>query len=242
MGATASSEASQANKGESHLSYNDAISMPCDHREFILQSNLDAGLDPSSYRDGLSLLYRYSDSASCVQLLLERGADPNQPYNQSFPKHSILFNLLNDERTDSLEVLVKYGFDVHAKSAITGNKLINDALALCIFSFPCYTELLFELGADINAVIFEDEPFAESMILTVDPGDLPVKCFEKYRPRFGYSKKLKQFPSLYRMWVRRKWMLVKCSVRFLSLHQRAVVTANHPDRLREIGVFSVECE
>jgi hypothetical protein len=107
---------------------------------------------------------------------------------------------------------------------------------------PRNTEALIELGADINAVMFEDETFAETMIRKVYPGDMPVECFEKYRPLFGYSKKLKQFPSLYRIWVRRKWMLIKCSVKFLSLHQRAVVTANHPDRLRELGVFSVESE
>jgi hypothetical protein len=42
--------------------------------------------------------------------------------------------------------------------------------------------------------------------------------------------------------MRRKWMLIKCSVKFLSLHQRAVVTANHPQRLRELGVFTLDVE
>ena len=219
------------------------------HRKSSLQSNLDAGLDPNSYRDRLSLLYRYSDSASCLRLLLERGADPNQPYNQSFPKHSILFNLLDDEQTVSLEVLLEYGFDMHAKSAITGNKLINDALNRCIWC-PRYTEFLFELGADINTKMQppstrdpNPELFADVILAHVHRSEVPVKCFEKYRPLFGYSERLKRrFPTLYRIWVRRKWMLIKCSVRFLRLHQRAVVTANHPQRLRDLGTFEVECE
>jgi hypothetical protein len=31
----------------------------------------------------------------------------------------------------------------------------------------------------------------------------------------------------------------KASTKFLSLHQRAVVTANHPDRLKETGIFEI---
>ena len=85
--------------------------------------------------------------------------------------------------------------------------------------------------------------FADIILMYVHRFEVPVECFEKYRPLFGYSKKLeRRFPSLYRIWVRRKWMLIKCSVKFLSLHQRAVVTANSPDRLKELGTFEVVCE
>ena len=35
----------------------------------------------------------------------------------------------------------------------------------------------------------------------------------------------------------RKWKILKASTKLLSLHQRAVVTANHPDRLKETGAF-----
>ena len=37
-----------------------------------------------------------------------------------------------------------------------------------------------------------------------------------------------------------KWVLIRCSVKFLSLHQRAVVTANHPLRKQARGEFKEE--
>ncbi len=33
------------------------------------------------------------------------------------------------------------------------------------------------------------------------------------------------------------WTIIKCATLILSLHKRAVVTANHPDRLLQAGVF-----
>jgi hypothetical protein len=38
----------------------------------------------------------------------------------------------------------------------------------------------------------------------------------------------------------RRWTFVKCYTRWLSLHQRAVVSANHPNRLKKLGVFDVK--
>ena len=36
---------------------------------------------------------------------------------------------------------------------------------------------------------------------------------------------------------KRRWVIIKCIVLALSLHKQAVITANHPDRLRERGEF-----
>ena len=36
---------------------------------------------------------------------------------------------------------------------------------------------------------------------------------------------------------RRLWVTVKCATLILGLHKRAVITANHPDRLRLLGTF-----
>jgi hypothetical protein len=53
------------------------------------------------------------------------------------------------------------------------------------------------------------------------------------RGSFEYiSKKLAQ----------RRWTFVKCYVLLLGLHQRAVVSANHPNRLKQLGVFNVKEE
>ena len=36
-----------------------------------------------------------------------------------------------------------------------------------------------------------------------------------------------------------KWKIIKASVKLLSLHQRAVITANDPERLKELGYFEL---
>jgi len=38
---------------------------------------------------------------------------------------------------------------------------------------------------------------------------------------------------------KKRWKILRCCARFLSLHHRAVVSANHPDRLRERGDFEM---
>jgi hypothetical protein len=43
--------------------------------------------------------------------------------------------------------------------------------------------------------------------------------------------------KMYKVIKKNRWVTVKCIVIALSLHKRAVVTANHPDRLKEIGTF-----
>jgi hypothetical protein len=35
-----------------------------------------------------------------------------------------------------------------------------------------------------------------------------------------------------------RWKILFCATKFLGVHKRAVITANHPDRLKELGVFS----
>ena len=36
-----------------------------------------------------------------------------------------------------------------------------------------------------------------------------------------------------------KWTILKASVKMLSLHQRAVIRANNPERLKELGYFEL---
>ena len=43
--------------------------------------------------------------------------------------------------------------------------------------------------------------------------------------------------KMYKVIKKNRWVIIKCIVLALSLHKRAVVTANHPDRLKQLGVF-----
>jgi len=38
-------------------------------------------------------------------------------------------------------------------------------------------------------------------------------------------------------WSNNKWTIIKCIVRFLSLHHRAIITSNHPERKLLRGEF-----
>jgi len=36
-----------------------------------------------------------------------------------------------------------------------------------------------------------------------------------------------------------RWVLIKCAVKLLALHKRAVVSANNPNRLKKMGIFEL---
>ena len=52
-------------------------------------------------------------------------------------------------------------------------------------------------------------------------------------------KKDARYNVLLRILSKRRWVLLRACVKFLSLHSRAVVTANHPSRL-DFSVTSLE--
>ncbi len=49
----------------------------------------------------------------------------------------------------------------------------------------------------------------------------------------------KNFQYIAQKLAKRRWIFVKCYTRLLGLHQRAVITANHPNRLKKLGYFNV---
>ena len=38
---------------------------------------------------------------------------------------------------------------------------------------------------------------------------------------------------------RKRWTILKCAVKILAIHKQAVITANHPNRLKLLGAFDV---
>lgn len=45
------------------------------------------------------------------------------------------------------------------------------------------------------------------------------------------------FSHFFKVLAKRRWVIIKCATLTLSLHKRAIITANHPDRLKLSGVF-----
>jgi hypothetical protein len=211
MGAAASSEASDG----------DLRSLMCDP----LRRQLDAGLDPNSYVYGTSQLFRNCHFEDNVRLLLERGADPNMScYADS--EWYLLLSCYADAAIVLL--LLDHGANPNVKCCETGRTTLHYALATGNIDI---SRTLIRYGADLNAKDHSGRTPADMAFL------IPQEFLKEHRPAFRFQKDMR--PHMRHMWMRRKWMLVKCSVKFLSLHQRAVVTANHPDRLRDLGVFEL---
>ena len=106
-------------------------------------------------------------------------------------------------------------------------------------------DLLLQYGADIK----EDNKKSSHSILSVNElrDDVYKKLLQRgFRldmniTRVWYSFKHEPYFRVYRKFLNtRRWLLIRCAVKLLSLHQRAVVTANHPLRKLERGEFKDE--
>ena len=101
-------------------------------------------------------------------------------------------------------------------------------------------EVLLQAGADPNVLdipgIIWDSSHEEIHLL-VRYGLLILKPGIRYPVILHGSTELKAF--LIPKMARRRWVLLKCVSRFLSLQQRAVITANCPERKRARGEFEV---
>jgi ankyrin repeat protein len=97
---------------------------------------------------------------------------------------------------------------------------------------------LLEHGADLTVMNEKGETVLDLMIQK----KWSRSVTELLRFRFRFSEHVKNHPEARRVWFRRKLTTLKCIVKFLSLHQRAVVTANHPLRKLARGEFKDESQ
>jgi hypothetical protein len=210
-----------------------------------LKKYLDDGGDPNARTNEKSQLFLYRNNVRCFKLLLERGADPNQPFHVTFP--SPLVVSLGWDVQDRAMLLIQYGANVHWKDPY-GHSVIHYVDASRqrkIF------EALLDRGVDINSkdnvgvTLFErhllryyfnrSDKYLEDLIFLANCGSrIDLKKFSELKKFF---EELPTIRPLMEIWTRRKWLVMKCSVKFLSLHQRAVITANHPLRKLERGEF-----
>ena len=109
-------------------------------------------------------------------------------------------------------------------------------------------EFLLQNGADPNVKVFGVHHFSWVIRTEYIPDRIDIfKLLIKYGLLLnqidGYNdiKRLsgQQQIFLRRKIAHRKWIILKVLSRFLTLHQQAVVTANHPKRLKEYGYFKI---
>ena len=200
-----------------------------------LKKYLSKGGDPNAYINNRSQLLIYMKNTACFELLLKKGANPNQQvhsYSSLTPLlDCITFNYKN--RTEIVELLLQYKADVNKKL-----NLCHPIFLVCITEFKILNMLL-DHGADVNA---ENENGLTIMDIYLR-SPLKTHMFQfllKHGARLRFSKFLKRRPEMLCIWARRRWAVIKCAVKFLGLQQRAVVTANHPLRKLARGEFNVE--
>jgi len=200
-----------------------------------LKKYLDEGGNPN-----VLLFYKFINDIKCVKLLLEHGLDPNIPMESIYSNVSPLSTCLIYGPIELTELLLKYGADPNLPLSYELHPLSYAALHTPTCNFLETFKLLIKYGADITI----KTKIGNSCIDLLDRNAF-LKYSEvllKYNPPLKYHPRLKQVPKVLKYWCKRKWVVFKTLVKLLSLHQRAVVTANHPNRLKDLGVFNVSEE
>ncbi len=204
----------------------------------------------------------------CLQttLLENWNAESSRKMNEIRRMNAIFCKYLSDRKDVPNEVLkraIEEGCDKDAllKIAVdywlietTRWLLENGANAKCVplwYTSNVFMNVNFELldlllqyGADIK----EDNKKLRCSILEVYQleRDVYKKLLQRgfrldTKTRNWCSYKYGTYFQEYRKFlITHKWLLIKCAVKLLSLHQRAVVTANHPLRKLERGEFKDE--
>jgi hypothetical protein len=216
---------------------------------YRLKRYLEKGGDPNAYnKNGFSLFRIQQENPKAIELLLKHGANPNQLVSTRLNPQPPLIHCLYMGYYESAVLLIEHGAELNDSRF---SALHN------IMRHPQLIPLLVKKGADINIISgsFTTTPIGHAVslfILMVVNHVVPklrddllcyIRTIMKYRPKVDdYSWEFIKYhlPDVFSKWIRGKWVFIRCAVKFLSLHQRSVVTANHPLRKLARGEFKEE--
>ena len=215
---------------------------------YSLTQYLENGGDPNAYnKNGFSLFRIHQENPKAIELLLKHGANPNQLVSTRLNPQPPLVYFLSIKKYESATVLLEHGADPNDR---------RFSALHAIMRYSKFIPLLVKKGADINIISgsFVTTPIGHAVslfILMVVNHVVPklrddllcyIRTIMKYRPKVDdYSREFIKYhlPDVFSKWIRGKWVFIRCSVKFLGLHQRAVVSANHPLRKQARGEFKV---
>jgi len=218
-----------------------------------LETHLDDGGDPNEYTNRWSLLYKYEDQPDCFELLLQRGADPNQPSIQNTVRFPICAATMYGN-IQQMKLLLRYGADpncVDGEAFTPLHRLMTWCLEkqrIYLHTTDAFLELvnlLIHHGADINKKRINGESCIDILVCTQflyaesDDGGYK-KIYNLLMKRGCPTACHPKIPILLKYWCRRKWAILKAVTKVLSLHHRAVITANEPTRLEKLGYFEID--
>ncbi len=163
---------------------------------------------------------------------------------------TILMSACQNGHIDIVKRCIRFGADVNKVDCNDSPPLY---LALLLHYFYKTIQLniakiLFKAGADPNKKIKRGNTIMP-MIFYLN-NDIGIKELIKYgaliNEFYKYKEIIKEFMDpetchyFIKVLAKRRWVYLKCVVLILGIHKRAVVTANHPDRLKQQGVFELE--
>lgn len=216
----------------------------------------DMNETPEGWRYGSTFLYEAVDHSwtDVVQYFLEQGANPNRG-------NSCLQRALHLKDLDIVNILIKHGARIHDVFYYTWQSDFNVLQYLVehgahinirnkngdtirdIFNshfVQCYI---------INTKDYSDEDMDEDEDDDIgSDSDSEYAYYDDTERRRDYmridvnSSHKEPFQYISKKLAGRRWVFVKCYVKWLGIHQRAVISANHPNRLKELGVFDCEDE
>ncbi len=175
-------------------------------------------IEPSSgWVHGTTMLMAasYYGDTNIVKKCLKLGADVNKMNKKN--RIALFFSILSVKYV-IIELLLKAGSDPNIKIECDDGivmPILFYFMRYSSYNIIKYIDLLIQYGALINE-------------------------FYKYRDHLENQNIEKQ--NIYhfkQILAKRRWVIIKCVTIALSLHKRAVITANHPDRLKLSGAFEI---
>ena len=218
-------------------------------RYIELKKYLDNEGDPNAYDSTKCSLLNscaYHHDLECFELLLQYGANPNQSYY----KNNFIFPLIQEifyGNNQHIKLLLQYGADPNFM--YYGCTALHNIVLYPSKYFIEQFNLLMDSGADINIktkngnscidILVDHHILGQCFPHLLHNLNIKYNVLMKYNCSLKYNSVLKQVPNVLKYWCKRKWAIIRSATKILSLHQRAVVSANHPNRLKQLGVFEI---
>jgi len=203
----------------------------------VVKYLLENGADPNAF-DCLKIAmknYRYD----IAEMLLEYGAkvsDNTHFYSALYSRQFKLAELIIKQDTSIVQDKDTLQYIAHSYHSdkvpllqflIKHGAFINNGIREIMYSHFLY-------DCTENTIDYSD---SESDISDSDPEEL--YDYQYVCINYGYKDSIKY---ICKKLAQRRWTFVKCYILLLGLHQRAVVSANHPNRLKQLNYFNVSEE
>lgn len=175
-----------------------------------------------------------------IKSLLQRIEEPATPTQKLY----LYRDACEENNVKAVKRLLELGLDLNGEWPNKEHGLLHTALT---YSTPQIAELILERGADPNEisngqfVIFWGHYIKllikyGAFISTVKYNNISLRSWLQFCCTVNKKAK-KAFKILCQKLAKRRWVFVKCYMKLLYLHQRAVVTANNPIRKLNRGEF-----